>query len=258
MALPISYVDCNASIGSPSVGVYRPCPTAEELLAELDWHGVEGALVHHALMREQSPVVGNAVLCETIAGHPRLMGTWAILPPQTGELPQGEALFGEMAAHDIRALWAFPENHRFILDRVTFGGFLDAVSERRVPLFLPADAGGPRPADTWKLAYGLLDEYPQLTLVVAARGPWGEDRFFRPLLERYPRFHMDVSRYELDCGLRDLVAKYGHERLLYGSDFPQHAMGGARMLVARAEMGAEERQAIAGANLRRLLQEAQL
>ncbi|MBM3189390.1 MAG: hypothetical protein FJZ90_11790 [Chloroflexi bacterium] len=252
------YFDCNASIGAPSSGVYRPCMTAEELLAEMDWHGVDQALVYHALMREESPVVGNAVLCESIAGKERLVGAWAILPPQTGELPAGEAFFAAMAAHGVRALWAFPERHRYLLNRVTFGAFLDAVSERRIPLFLPRDSGGPWPSDTWELACRLLSEYPHLTLVMAAHGPWGEDRFFRPLLEQYPRFHLDISRYELDCGLRDLVARYGPERLLYGSNFPHHAMGGPRLMVARAEMDEGARRAIAGGNLRRLLAEVAL
>ncbi len=257
MAEP-SYMDCNVSLGYPAAGVYRPCGTAEELVAELDWAGVDGALVHHALMREQSPVVGNRALTEAIAGFERLAATWAILPPQTGELGEPDALFAAMATANVRALWAFPDDHRYILGRATFGAFLDEVSARRIPLFLPRDAGGPRPPDTWNLVYRLLQEYPGLTLVVAAHGPWGEDRFFRPLLEQYPRFHLDISRYELDCGLRELVGRYGHERLLYGSNFPRNAMGGPRMMVARAEIGDDARRAIAGDNLRRLLAEVEL
>jgi predicted TIM-barrel fold metal-dependent hydrolase len=254
----ISYVDCNASFGAHGAGVYRPCLTVAELLAEMDWAGVDKALVHHALMRDQSPKVGNAILAESIAGEPRLIGTWAILPPQTGELPPAPAFFADMQRANVRALWAFPEEHRYILDRVTFGAFLDEVSERRVPLFLPRDAGGPRPPDMWSLAYRLLAQYPNLTLVVAGNGPWGEDRYFRPLLEQYPRFYLDISRYELDCGLRELVARYGAERLLYGSSFPQFSMGGPRLMVATAEIDEAARRAIAGDNLRRLLAEEDL
>lgn len=258
MSAFISYFDCNVSIGSPASGVYCPCTTVQELLTELDWHGVEQALVHHALMRDESPVVGNAVLAESIAAEPRLVGTWAILPPQTGELPAGEAFFTAMKAHRIGALWAFPGRHRYLLNRLSFGAFLDAVSERRIPLFLPRDCGGPRPADTYELVSQLLHEYPRLTIVLAAHGPWGEDRFFRALLESYEGFHLDISRYELDGGLRELVARYGPQRLLYGSNFPYAAMGGPRMMLARAEIDDEARRAIAGDNLRRLLQEAQL
>ena len=258
MSQEISYFDCNASFGAHKAGVYSPCMTVDQLLAEMDWAGVERALVHHALMREQSPVVGNAVLTESIADQARLAGTWAILPPQTGELPPADAFFAAMARADVRALWAFPEDHRYLLNRVTFGGFLDELSERRIPLFIPRDAGGPRPPDTWNLVYRLLTEYRDLTLVVAAHGSWGEDRYFRPLLAGCPRFCLDISRYELDCGLRDLVSKYGGDHLLYGSNFPHNPMGGPRMMLARAEIDEAAQRAIAGDNLRRLLEEARL
>jgi predicted TIM-barrel fold metal-dependent hydrolase len=254
----IAYFDCNVSLGYPAAGVYRPCGTADELLAEMDWVGVDAALVHHTLMREQSPVVGNQALAEAIAGFERLVGSWAILPPQTGELGDAATFLASMTAANVRALWAFPEEHRYLLDRPTFGTFLGEVSARRIPLFLPRHAGGPRPPDTWTLVDRLLHEYPELTLVVAAHGPWGEDRYFRPFLEQYPRFHLDISRYELDCGLRELVGRYGPERLLYGSNFPHNAMGGPRLMVASAEIDDDARRAIAGGNLRRLLAEVDL
>ncbi|MBN1399237.1 MAG: amidohydrolase family protein [Anaerolineae bacterium] len=253
----IAYWDCNVCLGRPQTGIFRPCRNPGELLPELDWVGVEKALVRHELMSAQSPVVGNRILSELIAGHPRLLGSWAILPPQTGELDPGR-FFDAMAQAEVRALWAFPEEHRYMLNRLTFGAFLDEVSERRIPLFIPRKAGGPRPADTYYLLAELLAEYPDLLMVLAAQGAWGEDRLFRPLLERYPGFHLDISRYELEGGLAELVARYGPERLLYGSNYPQNAMGGPRLMVARAEMSDQARGSIAGGNLRRLLEGVQL
>jgi predicted TIM-barrel fold metal-dependent hydrolase len=253
----IAYWDCNVCLGRPQTGTFRPCRNPDELLPELDWVGVDKALVRHELMSAQSPVVGNRILSELIAGHPRLLGSWAILPPQTGEFdPAGS--FDAMAEAQVRALWAFPEHHRYMLNRLTFGSFLDEVSERGIPLLIPRQAGGPRPTDTYYLLTHLLGEYPQLTVILTAQGPWGEDRLFRPLLERYSGFHLDLSRYELDGGLAELVARYGAERLLYGSNYPQNAMGGPRLMVARAEMSDEARRAIAGGNLRRLLEGVQL
>lgn len=254
----IAYFDCNASFGSPASGTFGPCPSADALLEEMDWVGVKHALVHHALMRDQSPAVGNDILCRAIADRPRLQGSWAILPPQTGELPTGTAFFEAMAEEGIRALWAFPQKHRYILARRVFDTFLDAVAEMHIPLFIPRDAGGDKPHDTWHLVYQLLEDYPSLTVVIAAHGPWGEDRFFRPLLERYASFYLDISRYELDGGLHDLVEKYGPEHLLYGSNFPEHAMGGPRMMVANGQLDDAARHAIAGDNLRRLLEEVEL
>ena len=263
MANTIAYFDCNASFGAPRSGGFAPCPGLEELVSELEWNGVDRALVHHALMREQSPVVGNAVLCDELALLPDYMrdqiaGTWAILPPHTRELPPQGEFFEAMSGAGIRALWAFPTEHRYLLNRLTFGTLLDEASERRMPLFIPRDAGGTAPADTWRLVTALLAEYPELTCAVAGHGPWGEDRFFRPLLARYPGFCLDISRYELDCGLRDLVSTYGAARLLYGSGFPSRPMGGARTMLAHAEIDEDARRAIAGGNLRGLLEGVRL
>jgi predicted TIM-barrel fold metal-dependent hydrolase len=244
--MPMNYWDCNVEIGYPQTGMIKPCPTAADLLVEMDWAGIERALVHHALMRDQSPVVGNAVLAAEIAGQPRLVGTWAILPPQTGELPPSPAFFKEMAAANVRALWAFSDDHSYILDRIVFGAFLDELAQRHIPLFIMRSAG-------WPVLYTLLAQYPSLTVVMAAHGPWGEDRYFRPLLEHYTNFYLDISRYELDCGIRDIVNKYGPKRLLMGSNYPNAPMGGSRLMLANGDIDDSAHTAIASGNLSRLL-----
>ena len=247
----VIYSDCCVEIGFPQTGLLKPCPTAAELQAEMDWVGIESALVHHTLMRDQSPVVGNAVLAAEIAGHPRLMGTWAILPPQTNELPPSPVLFKKMAAANVRVFWAFPEEHRYILDRLVFGSLLDEVAERRIPLFIKRSVG-------WPVFYNLLAQYPSLTVVAAAHGPWGEDRYFRPLLEHFANFYLDISRYELDCGIRNLVTKYGPKRLLMGSNYPYAPMGGPRLMLAHGDIDVVARKAIASGNLHRLLRKVDL
>lgn len=254
----MTFWDCNASFGRPCAGTIERCDSADDLLAEMEWVGVERALVWHALMRDQSPVVGNAVLAEAIRGRERLIGSWAILPPQTGELPAGEAFFEAMAQNGIKALWALPRLHRYRLTRSTFGGFLDAVSERRIPLLLRREVGGDDPGDSYDLVESLCSAYPELTVILTGSGSWGEDRLFRPLLELYPRLHIELCHYELDCGLRELVRRYGPARFLFGSDYPASAMGGAFMLVRGAELTWDERETVAAGNLKRLLGEVKL
>jgi len=262
MTESVSYFDCNLCIGAPVSGGMASCRSVAEAAQELDWAGVDQALLWHALMRAHSPVVGNRILWDELrawreggGAADRFVGTAALLPPQTGELDTA-AIVGAIEAGTVGALWAlFPQEHRYLLNRLTFGPFLDEISEKRVPLFVPRDAGGPQPGDTWQMLTALLAEYPHLRLVVAHHGPWGEDRFFRPLLDRYDRLYLDLSRYELDLGLSQLVSRYGASRFLYGSHYPFASMGGPRMMVARAEIDDAARAAVAGGNLRRLLAE---
>jgi hypothetical protein len=120
---------------------------------------------------------------------------------------------------------------------------------RKIPLFL-----GPR----WQEAADLLREFPELTLVVVNHSDWGDDRLFRPLIERYPRLHLDTSNYQLERGLSDFVRKYGPDRLLYGSGSPNLQMGAALLTLAQADVSDDAKAAIAGGNLRRLLSEVRL
>ena len=110
----------------------------------------------------------------------------------------------------------------------------------------------------WRDVYALLSEFPDLVCVACDHGCWGEDRMFRPLLERYPHFYVDTAQYLLDGGLESIVADYGARRLLFGSGFPESYMGGMMMALKHARIPDAAKQAIAGGNLERILEEAAL
>jgi uncharacterized protein len=247
----IVYWDCNVMVGMPPSGARTACPDADALLREMDWVGVQGALVYHAVTEHGAPIQGNPLTSQMASVSPRLYATWALLPPATRELPAGDALFLALRGHDVRALWAFPRQHRYHPNRVTFGSLLDKVAERRIPVLMPC-------SDGWAPIAELLADYPELVLVAVGNGPWGDDRYFRPLMDVYEHLHLDISRYELSGGLAELVRYYGTDRLLYGSGYPRWSMGGPRLMLARAEIDDEARRRIAGGNLKRLLEEAEL
>ena len=64
----VAVVDANVALGhwhdQPS-----PAADAPALLAALDRHGIERAVVHHVYAQTKSTVEGNALLFEAIAGH---------------------------------------------------------------------------------------------------------------------------------------------------------------------------------------------
>jgi len=250
-ASDVTYWDCNVMVGLPPSGVRVASRDADALLREMDWVGVQGALVYHAVMVYGSPIQGNPLTVEVAAASPRLCATWALLPPATGELPTGPGFFAALRQHDVRALWAFPGEHRYAPNRLTMGSMLDEVAERRIPVLISS-------GDGWAPVAQLVEDYPELVVIAVGHGPWGEDRYFRPLLEEYEHLYLDISRYELSGGIAELVRRYGPDRLLYGSGYPRWSMGGPRLMLARAEIDEEARRRIAGGNLRRLLEEAEL
>lgn len=245
----MEWFDCNIGFGVARVPPGPFAATAQELLKEMDSCGVAAALVWHAAMRDESAQAGNRLVVEKTRGLPRLHPAWAILPPQTGEMGTVAEWLEGMRKQGVKALIAYPEQHRYLLNGLTFGPLLEEMIARRIPLILGPD---------WRNVTALLAEFPRLVVIVTGHGSWGEDRYYRPLLERYPGFHVDTSNYALDGGIADAVRKYGPDRLVYGSGFPELQMGGSLMMVATADISDEARVAIAGGNLRRLLAEVKL
>lgn len=253
----LRFFDCNAAYGVWSVPPFQPAVRVDDLLDEMQWAGIDRALVRHAAIEEYSPQVGNRVAVEAMAAHPGLDPTWALLPPQTGELGTPDELVEAMTEARVRALWAFPSKHRYSLDAVSCGPLLEVLVERRLPLFIHRQETS-RGLTGWELAGAVLREFPKLRLVVVGHGSWGEDRYFRPLVERYEGLHTDTSRYELDGGIADFCRRYGADRLLFGSSFPNTSPGGPMLTLAHADVADEDKQKIASGNLERLLSEVRL
>lgn len=241
------FFDCSLMYGRMLTPPLRHSITTAQLVAEMDFCGVDEGLVLAAASVHESPLVGNELVLQDTADEPRLHPTWALLPAQTGERPPGEAFLAQMRAAGVRALHAFPELHNYRLDRLTFGDLLPLLVENRVPLFV-------RKYD-WQKVVDLLSAYPQLTLIQTAIGSWGFDRQVRPLVEAFPNFYFEISNYENAGGLEDHCEKYGPERLLFGTNYPQFNMAGPRFNLLHAGLPEEHKAAIAGGNLRRLLEE---
>ena len=94
-----------------------------------------------------------------------------------------------------------------------------------------------------------------LTAVLCDLDIWPADRFFRPLIERYGRAHIELSRYLADGGIEAFVRDYGADRMLFGSGFPVCCHGSAMLALAHAEISDRDKAAIASGNLDRLLRE---
>jgi uncharacterized protein len=244
--------DACTSFGLPTVPGVRYARTATDLLAAMDRVGIARALVLHQALKTEDPEWGNDITVRECAVSDRLVPTWALAPAQTGESPAPDELLARMGRAGVPALWAFPAIHRYRLDALTFGALFEAMSARRVPLFVSLEELGGTDAG-WGPVAGLLDDFPELTLVLTGHGCWGCDRYFRPLVEAYPNLHLDIARFELDQGIALFTERYGPERLVFSTAYPQWAEGGPIEMLARAPIADEARALIASGNLERLL-----
>ncbi|HOF89335.1 MAG TPA: hypothetical protein PLZ36_14715 [Armatimonadota bacterium] len=248
----MQWFDCHAEFGRRVVPNPIQCPTAGALAQLLGAIGVGQALVTHAAHYEQHPAVGNARVIAETREYPSLAPTWAILPPHTEEMGTVDAFLSAMAAAGVRALWAYPEKHRYLLDMTTLGPLIDALIPRRVPLFVKVEG------ERWQPIADLLRDAPGLRLVCVTTALWGDDRFFRPLLARYPDLLLATSTLFVEGQLPPLVERYGAHRLLYGSSFPDRQPGASLLPLLHCGLPEAAIAAIAGGNLRLLLAEARI
>lgn len=249
----LKFFDCNVSFGLPSVRPLTPVETVDALLAAMDHAGVAKALVWHNAQLDVGPHVGNSVVAQAIAEHPRLVGAWTILPNQTREFGTLTAFFGEMRTNRIGALRVFPDDHKFLLNEVAMGDWLAEMQTCHIPLIVSTKKGC-----QWRDLYAVLADFPELTCIVCDHGCWGEDRLFRPLIERYPNVYVDTAYYLLDGGIEAFVSDYGATRMVFGSDFPHAYFGGMMMAIKHADIPLAAKQLIAGGNLERILAEVVL
>ncbi|NMB10953.1 MAG: amidohydrolase family protein [Firmicutes bacterium] len=241
--------DCNCSIGSGPIPAWRYARNVAELREELDFCGIDRALVHHANMRFSSPQAWNVRFSEQVQRYAWIEPVWAIMPSQTGEQQKPELFIKAMKGAGVRTLWAFPKEHKYALNRSTFGSLFDSLSERNIPLFVKDDL----------FSIGnLLAEFPRLIVVAVNQGPGSLERMLRPLLDEYPNLYLETSTYIIDGLIEEFCERHGCERLLFGSGFPNNCSGSALLRLTQAEIDPASKQAIAAGNLKRLLEGVQL
>jgi hypothetical protein len=240
--------DCNCALGVPGSQGFRFARTSADILEEMDFCGIDRALIYHTAMRYESPVVGNRLIGEELEPSPRLVPTWAILPSQSGEVPDPHTFLDEMKAHGIRALRVFPDEHKYELTHLAMGDWLALLEEKRIPLLAKTSC--------LKIAR-VLSTFPELVVVAMSQGPHSYERYLRPIVERYSHFYIDTASYIVDGLIEEFCARYGPGRLLFGSGYPDNCSGGALLRLLQADISAEDREAIAGGNLTRLLSEVQ-
>ena len=229
----------------------REVETPADLINEMDHNGISEGLVYHRDAYDLDFNRGNQRLARELAGIERLHLTETFVPDCSDEMSDAEGFIGRMRRNGTRVARSFPVHHNFLLSPVSCGAIIDALVASSVPLVVPlAEILG-----QWNGVYELLANFPGLTLVVTDGGVWGQDRFFRPLLRKYPRFYISTNRHITAGQLKGIVNDFGPDNILFGSGLPAGYPGGYVMMVARAAIPDSAKEAIAHGNIERLLGE---
>jgi predicted TIM-barrel fold metal-dependent hydrolase len=252
--MSLKFFDCNARYGAHfAADEFRPAPDAAALAEQMARAGVSKAVVWRLEQWAGSAITANNLLADDIKDIPNLYGTWAVVPSHTHEIPDPDEMPAAMKKHRIVGWRLFPDKARFLPRGLAIGDWMELAVARRIPVFINTAHG-----TTLENVADLMEEFPELTLVLAHATDWPSDRFLRPLVAAFPNLHLDMTFMITDGGIESFVAEYGAGRLLYGSGFPDSYFGASMLMIKHAQISEEDRAAIAGGNLERIIAEVSL
>lgn len=246
----INLFDVNGNIGR---GAYDApeFPKSQDLLAHMDYLGVDRALVWHVLARDLAPAAGNRQLLEEVGASEelkrRLIPAQVVTPANAYESGGVDKLLGNARISGSRAFRLFPKTSRFNmsglrklftslaeLNPVVFWGFRDSNGR----------------TDTLEFRE-LAEEFANYQFVLTEL-MWGEFPDALDLMERLPNVSIDISWLHMRDTIELLVELFGPERVLFGTGGKTH-YGASVAVLAHAKISDSARELIAHGNVERLL-----
>ncbi len=241
---PGEVIDANVGVGHRHD---RPAPfeDASGLLAEMDRHGVDAAVVYHVQGESVSALDGNDLLTEWVEGQPRLIPQW-VAGSDPACLRQLEGLRAEGRLRSVR-LHDTASCYNPLTEWI-YGDLLVWLEAEGIPLWVSlADNDTVQLADT-------LGRYPELVSVLVG-AHYTHAALVRPLMRKLPRSVLELSRDETPGDVEALQRDVGARRLVYGSFYPRYAMGPILYYLHRCDLTASQLALICAGNVRRLLGE---
>ena len=254
---PLRFFDVNCGIGP----YYNPPPghdpSADALLGSMDRLGIAESAVYHFQAQQYDYRVGNRALLDETAAHNRLHPVLMVGPPHTGEAHSPDEVVGLMRQGNARILKMFFGVQPFVPgpDPFLMTPLFDRVAERRPALILEY-------ADIHQVQFDwivdILEGWPGIKVILALPKIEYHERYFYALWERFDHFFLELAGDQTMGALEAIVARFGPERVLYGSRHPYFTPLQTMLQVIYSEIDEEAKRKIAGGNARSLMEDAAL
>lgn len=226
-------------------------PGTAQLQAMMQRFNFSAAAVEHAVAFEASPHFGHELLYGEIAGIDSLRPAWHLMPDVServekavtdgGEIIRRRVALGRVDAKDFC-------NGRG--DQACFAPVLKACQSVRLPVFLDFRRQG----DFSAFDFGICSRWPEIPFVIEGFGGYPLHKLLWCLRE-YHNLHLSTA-----CGgagghelIPFLVDAIGHDRIIFGSNWPNQSPGMAIGHVTLSGISDGAKRAIAEGNFRRLL-----
>jgi Predicted metal-dependent hydrolase of the TIM-barrel fold len=252
--MDIKLFDANCSIGKRFSAEGPDTSHRNDILGIMDKKGIDMALVYHVMAKENYLMEGNTRIVEETSKKPRLLPCWVVMPHYSGEFVKPAELFGLMKAYGVKAVRVFPVYHRINLYTWLWEELFSMLAYHGIPVFIDFSNSGWSQDIDWDGIHKICSSFPGLPVVLLRQGQVA-DRYMYFLLDKHRNLYMETSYYQVNDGIRSLVARFGAERLVFGTGMPVYQPDCPIDALLNSGIHEDDIRKIACSNLERILGE---
>lgn len=249
----MKFFDIKAGIGTFSKPTQYSQP--EELLKIMDRYSIEKAVVYHSLSREISPVDGNRILIEKIKKYERLIPSWAIFPPDSGDIENFEKYIYKGMENGVKFFWIFYNVYKIPLSHYVYSGTFKIIEKLKIPVIIEptipfkwqTDAGD------WEGIRLICEKHPDLPLIFSEFRTRYHIRIVLHYLKKYKNFYYDMGSCWNYRTIEKLAEITNGEKLLLGTNIPFSDLNQSLGMILISDVKKEIKKKIGYENLKELI-----
>ena len=243
----ISLFDVQAAFGGAKPGELDQV-SADTLVAEMARLGIKRTLVRIGPNDLDCDAVhSNEMLFENCRQHKELVPCPVVIPSTAGDLPVETKQIDTLLKAGAGGVHVRPKLDNWILEEWVCGKLFEVLAARRVPVM--CFEGLVSLASMGDLA----GRYPELP-IIAVLTNFRSQRTVMALLEGFGNVCVSIGpRYAVHCGIEATVRRFGAERLLFGTGFPEAEPAAAVTHLMYTDISAKEKTLIGCGNIERLI-----
>ena len=228
--------------------------TFEELLDEHHRYGIGRRLVLHAESRDGVPDQGNENIQRQTFLRDDTAVIWTALPQRRFGAPRIDVFLGDAERAGVAMLALFPDTHGHHIAPWANEPLYKAMQAARLPLLLDlANAQGAEARHRYEDVHAVATAFPHLPIVL-----WNafymDERLQIPLLDACRNVRVGLATVFIPSfGIEQYTARYGPDRLVFGSNWPRQSPGPLLTYVLYADVHDRVKHAILGDTIRALV-----
>lgn len=245
----VSVVDAHAHLGSYG-RFFIPDPTEATMVRLMDRCGVSQAVISSCLAFAHDAKAGNDATAQALEAYPKRFLGYVVVNPHQAIESELSRFYGHPGMVGVKL---HPEVHQYPLTGPAYEAVWDHADRTRQPVLIHTSSDS-RFNNLEQLAR-IASEHPAVRLIAGHAG--GSRVGFAQAIGvagQYPNIYLEICGSFATCRwIERMVTALGADRVLYGSDFPFIDLRYSIGRVVFAELELEDRLAVLGGSMRRLL-----